>query len=144
MVQRDWVLEHIRRYQASDGADGHQWRGVDGQQALPCLLLTTTGRLSGEERTTPLIYGRDGATCIVVASRGGTPADPLWYRNLVTNPAVRLQVGADKFAASARTASADARGRLWQLMAEIFPTYNHYQEKTEGIREIPVVILERT
>ena len=135
--QPGWVREHIKRYLESDGEDGHIWNGV------PTLLLTTTGRRTGEPRTTPLIYGRDedADSYVIVASRGGARHHPSWYLNLVDTPAVRLQVGAECFDAKARAASADEKPPLWKLMAEIWPAYNDYQDKTE--REIPVVILER-
>ncbi len=143
MAQRDWVLEHIQKYRESDGEDGHTWHGVDGKQKLLCLLLTTTGRRSGESHTTPLIYGQDGDRYVIIASRGGTANHPMWYQNLVAKPEVNLQVGAERFAATARTASDDERTALWQLMARIFPTYDDYQKKAEASREIPVVVLER-
>ncbi len=130
-----WIADHLRRYQASDGADGHLWNGV------PCLLLTTTGHKSGTPRTLPLIYGRDGARYVIVASRGGAPAHPAWYENLAADPRVRLQVGAEKFAATARTAAGEERARLWSAMAKIWPAYEEYRAKTT--REIPVVVLER-
>ncbi len=135
--QPGWVTDHIQRYLASNGEDGHIWNGV------PTLLLTTTGRRSGEPRTTPLIYGKSGEPSfyIVVASRGGAPNHPSWYLNLFDMPEVRLQVGADCFDASARTASDAEKPALWELMAEIWPAYNEYQAKTERI--IPVVVLER-
>ena len=101
MAQRDWVLEHIQKYRESDGEEGHIWKGVDGKQNLPCLLLETTGGKTGEARTTALIYGQDGDRYVIVASRGGTPTHPLWYRTLVANPEVALQVGAERFAARA-------------------------------------------
>ncbi len=144
MNQRDWVVEHIRKYRESNGADGHIWKGVDGSQNLPCLLLTTTGRRTGEARTTPLIYGQDGDRYVIIASRGGTLADPVWYGNLVANSAVRLQVGPDQFAATARTVTGDERAKLWQMMAVIFPSYNDYQVKAQASREIPLVVLERS
>ncbi len=144
MSQRDWVVEHIRKYRESNGAEGHIWKGVDGSQNLPCLLLTTTGRRTGEARTTALIYGRDGDCYVIIASRGGTPADPVWYGNLLANPAVQLQVGPDQFAATAHTATGDERARLWQMMAEIFPSYDDYQAKAKATREIPLIVLERT
>ncbi len=144
MSRVDWVAEHIRKYQESNGADGHIWHGVNGDLNVPCLLLTTTGGKSGEERTAALIYGRDGDNHVVVASRGGSPDSPGWYSNLVANPQVRVQVLADKFAATARTASGEERARLWAMMAEIFPSYNEYQEKARASREIPVVVLERS
>lgn len=132
---RPWVREHLERYLQTDGEDGHIWRGV------PTLLLTTTGRKSGEPYTTPLIYGEDAGRYVVVASRGGAPSHPQWHLNLTANPSVAVQVAADKFQATARTASPDEKPALWALMAGIYPPYDEYQAATE--REIPVVILER-
>jgi len=130
-----WIAEHLKKYLASDGADGHIWNGV------PTLLLTTTGRKSGDARTLPLIYGKDGDRFVIVASRGGAPDHPGWYKNLVAQPAVKLQVAAEKFAARASTAKGAERTRLWQAMTRIWPAYDDYQKKTS--REIPVVILAR-
>ncbi|HEY6029594.1 MAG TPA: nitroreductase family deazaflavin-dependent oxidoreductase [Gaiellaceae bacterium] len=127
--------EHVRRYRETGGEVGHIWNGV------PTLLLTTTGRRSGEQRTTPLIYGRDGERYVVVASKGGAPRHPAWYLNLSAKPDVELQVAAERFRARARTAAANERERLWKLMAGIWPAYDDYQAKTE--REIPLVVLER-
>ena len=126
---------HVRRYRETGGEEGHIWRGV------PTLLLTTTGRRSGESRTTPLIYGRDGDRYVVVASKGGAPEHPGWYRNLSKTPEVELQVKDEVFPARARTAGPEERERLWKLMAEIWPSYDDYAQKTD--REIPVVVLER-
>ena len=131
----DWIADHLKSYLETDGEEGHIWRGV------PTLLLTTTGRSSGEPRTLPLIYGLTGDHPVVVASKGGHENHPLWYQNLVAQPAVHVQVAADKFAASARTASGDERSHLWKTMTEIWPSYDEYQQKTS--REIPVVVLER-
>ena len=144
MAQRDWVVEHMKRYRETGGEDGHIWKGHDGKQSLPCLILTTTGRRSGKKFDTALIYGKDGDNHVIVASVGGAPKSPLWYENLVANPQVELQVMADKFTATARTASGDERVRLWKMMAEIFPTYDTYHEKAKDHREIPVVVLERS
>lgn len=130
-----WVKEHIDRYIASDGESGHIWRGVT------TLLLTVTGRKSGEQHRTALIYGQDGDNYIIVASKGGAQKHPEWYRNLVANPTVEVQVLGGRFKAHARTANAEERPALWELMAEIWPAYNDYQKKTD--RQIPVVILER-
>ena len=130
-----WIAEHLNKYQATNGADGHIWNGVT------TLLLTTTGRKSGDARTLPLIYGKDGDRYVIVASRGGAPDHPGWYKNLVAQPRVRLQVAADKFDARASTAKGAERTRLWQVMTKIWPAYDDYQRKTS--REIPVVILER-
>lgn len=130
-----WVREHIHRYIETEGRSGHEWRGV------PTLLLTTRGRKSGKWRRTALIYGKDGEDVVIVASRGGHAHHPAWYLNLVDNPEVEVQVGADKFTAVAHTADAEEKARLWPLMASIWPDYDKYQARTE--REIPVVVLER-
>ena len=131
----NWVEDHLTRYLETNGEDGHIFSGV------PTLLLTTTGRSSGNPYTTPLIYGRDGDRFLLVASRGGAPRHPGWYKNLDKNPDVELQVLADRFPAHARTANPEEKTALWGIMAEIWPAYDEYQTKTA--REIPVVILER-
>jgi deazaflavin-dependent oxidoreductase (nitroreductase family) len=105
------------------------------------LLLTTRGRKTGKLRRTALIYGVEGDRYLLVASTGGAAKNPAWYLNLVANPEVTVQVGAEKFRARARTAGVDEMQPLWQLMASIWPDYDNYQAKTE--REIPVVILKR-
>jgi deazaflavin-dependent oxidoreductase (nitroreductase family) len=125
---------HVESYRSTGGEVGHIWKGV------PTLLLTTSGRRSGERHTTPLIYGRDGDDYLIVASQGGAPADPGWYRNLQKEPEVELQVKDEVFPATARTAGPQERGRLWRIMAEVWPAYDDYARKTE--REIPVVVLE--
>jgi deazaflavin-dependent oxidoreductase (nitroreductase family) len=129
-----WVADHIRRYLATDGRDGHEWRGVN------TLLLTTRGRRSGKLRRTALIYGRDDDRYLVVASQGGAPSHPSWYLNLVANPDVVVQVGAEQFPARARPATAEEKPDLWRTMATIWPDYDAYQARTD--RNIPVVILE--
>lgn len=127
--------EHVDRYRATDGAEGHDWNGTQ------TLLLTTTGRRSGEERTTPLIYGRDGDDFLIVASKGGSDEPPAWYLNLAAQPEVDVQVKGDRFRARARTASAEEKARMWKTMVAEWPSYDDYQASTE--REIPVVVLER-
>ncbi len=129
-----WVNEHIQRYLASEGEDGHDWRQA------PTLLLTTTGRKSGKQRRTALIYGRDDDRYLVVASHGGARKHPSWLLNLTANPAVEVQVGGDRFAAVARVASEPDRPALWQVMTAIWPAYDDYQAKTD--RQIPVVVLQ--
>ena len=131
---KGWVRDHIKGYVESNGKVGHLWRGVH------TLLLTTRGRKTGKLHRTALIYGQDGKNYLIVASNGGAPKHPNWYQNLVLNPKVEIQVGADKYTANARTASKEEKPRLWKIMAEIFPNYLDYQAKTT--REIPVVIIE--
>jgi deazaflavin-dependent oxidoreductase (nitroreductase family) len=129
-----WVRSHIEEYVATDGKVGQKWGG------LPTLLLTTRGRKSGKLRRTALIYGRDGDNYLIMASNGGSDSHPSWYLNLVDDPEVEIQVGADKMAGRARTATPGEKPRLWEVMSQIFPTYEDYQRKTS--REIPLVIIE--
>ena len=128
--------EHVRRYRETGGEVGHDWR-----EGSTVLLLTTTGRKSGNPTTTPLIYAEDGDRYVIVASKGGAPEHPGWYENLAKTPDVELQVGPDVFAAHARTAEGDERERLWRKANEVWPHYDEYATKTD--REIPVVVLER-
>ena len=128
--------EHVKRYQETDGEEGHIWR-----EGSTILLLTTVGRKSGRESTTPLIYGLDGDNPVIVASKGGAPEHPGWYKNLVANPAAEVQIKGDVFPVRARDAEGEERERLWKLMNVEWPHYEEYQQKTD--REIPVVILER-
>lgn len=132
----DWVVDHMNRYLETDGEDGHIWRGV------PTLLLTTLGRSSGEQRMLPLIYGKDGDDHIIIASKGGHVDHPAWFLNLEASNGVSVQVAADKFSATAEVVEGADRARIWDMMAEIFPPYNDYQQKTE--RLIPVVRLRRS
>jgi deazaflavin-dependent oxidoreductase (nitroreductase family) len=129
-----WVNEHVQRYVRTGGADGHEWK-----PGVPTLLLTTTGNKSGLRRRTALIYARDGDHYVVVASNGGSAGHPAWYRNLDADPHVHVQVGAEEFDATARTATGEERERLWPLAAKVWPAYDEYRTKTE--REIPVVVL---
>lgn len=130
-----WVNKHIKRYVKSDGKDGFL------HNEMPTLLLTTRGRKSGKLYRTALIFGQEGDRYLVVPSNGGSDKAPSWYSNLLENPEVDLQVGADKFKARARNASPEEKPALWQIMTQIFPMYNTYQKKSK--REIPVVVLER-
>lgn len=125
--------EHVRRYRETGGEVGYLWNGV------PILLLTTTGRRSGRPRTTPLIFGRDGDDYLVIASKGGAPAHPQWYRNLTADPEVELQVKGEVFRARARTASPEEKPRLWEIMTDLWPNYDVYTTRTD--RVIPLVVL---
>jgi deazaflavin-dependent oxidoreductase (nitroreductase family) len=128
--------EHVQRYQETDGEVGYLWNGV------PTLLLTTTGRKSGEARTTPLIFGRDGDDYLVVASMGGAPQHPNWYRNLLVDPSARIQVRGDRLEVTAQTADDDAKPRLWKIVTDVWPNYDVYQSRTD--RVIPIVVLSRS
>jgi deazaflavin-dependent oxidoreductase (nitroreductase family) len=127
--------QHVERYRATGGEEGHDWQGTK------TLLLTTTGHKSGEERTTPLIYGRHGDDYLVVASNGGSDAPPAWYRNLQADPDAEIQVMDDRFKVRTRDATPDEKPEVWSTMTDQWPAYDDYQKKTD--REIPVVVLER-
>jgi proline iminopeptidase len=126
---------HVQRYRETGGEVGHRWK-----RGSKILLLTTKGRTSGKARTIPLIYEDDGDRLVIVASKGGAPEHPGWYRNLQKDPNVELQVLDRVLPARARTAEGEERDRLWQLVNQQWPDYATYQTKTD--REIPVVVLE--
>lgn len=127
---------HVSAYRESDGEVGYLWNGV------PTLLLTTTGRRSGEARTTPLIFARDGDDYLVVASLGGAPQHPKWYLNLEADPRAEIQVKAEHLPVVARTATPEEKPRLWQIVRDLWPNYDVYQTRTDRI--IPVVVLTPT
>ncbi|WP_328475190.1 nitroreductase family deazaflavin-dependent oxidoreductase [Actinoplanes sp. NBC_00393] len=125
-----WVAEHIRRFVATGG---------NARPGMNDLLLTTRGRRSGKSRRTALVYVRDGDRYVVAASNAGADRHPFWYLNLLADPRVAVQIGAETFAATARTATGQERSRLWELMVAAMPSYEEYRKATS--REIPVVIL---
>jgi len=140
-----WMVDHANRYLSSGGTDGHIYRITPpghAEMTVPSLLLTTTGRKSGKKFIFPLFYGHTGNSYVIVASKGGAPEHPGWYRNLIANPDVEVQVGTKTFRAKARTATGAERARLWNEALKFWPPYADYQKKTE--REIPVVILDPT
>jgi deazaflavin-dependent oxidoreductase (nitroreductase family) len=128
--------EHVDRYLATDGEEGHEWLNTH------TLLLTTKGRRSGKARTTPLIYGTSGDDYLVVASNGGSRRPPAWYLNLEADPEAEVQVKGERFRARARDATAEEKPEMWRTMTAEWPAYDQYQTRTE--RQIPVVVLERT
>ena len=135
-VQPDYSLlgeDHVKAYQESNGEVGYLWNGAK------TLLLTTTGRRTGQPRTAPLIYEADGDRYIVIASMGGAPVHPRWYTNLLAHATAEVQVKADRVEVTATTAEGDERTRLWALVNEQWPNYDVYQTRTDLV--IPVVIL---
>lgn len=114
-------------------------RALGTVAGMPVLLLTTTGRRSGRARTTPLTYFRDGADLVVIASNGGADRPPDWWLNLQQGPRAVVEIGTDKLAVTARTASAAERERLWPGITATYSGYAGYQERTT--RQIPVVLL---
>lgn len=130
---------NTRLYRATGGRLGGTWRiGAGMRKPAPVCLLTTIGRKSGEPRTAPLIYLRDGEDFVVVASQGGLPKHPAWYLNLRDNPQVTIQVGTQRHDLVARTATPDEKARLWPRLVDLYADFDDYDAWTE--REIPVVI----
>lgn len=121
-------------YRASAGRLGGRFRG-----GAPVMLLTAVGRKTGTRHTTPLLYLRDGDRVVTVASKGGMDHHPLWYRNLLTNPDVEVQIGAQVEPMRAHTASDAEKAALWPQLVAMYPDYADYQARTT--RSIPVVIL---
>ena len=128
--------KHVQSYLETDGKLGYRWR-----EDAPIAILFTRGRTSGKERANPLIFGHDGDDVVLVASKGGAPEDPGWFRNLQANPDAEIQVMGHRWPVRARVAEGQERERLWREMNELWPHYDEYAQKTD--REIPVVVLER-
>lgn len=124
---------HRWLYRVSGGKWGQTFFGS------PILLLTTTGRRTGQPRTWPLTYLPEGERLIVIASNGGQPNHPAWYLNLRANPQVSAQLGDQTHTMTAKTAEGEERARLWSRVVEEYPAYAGYQRKTD--RQIPVVVL---
>lgn len=128
-------------YRRTNGRVGGKWRiGAGLRKPVPTLLLDHVGRKSGTRFTTPLLYLVDGADLVVVASQGGLPKDPQWFRNLVASPDTQVQIGAELRRVRARTAGPDERSALWPRLVELYADFATYQSWTD--REIPVVVLE--
>lgn len=127
--------EHVRRYRETDGEVGYLWNG-----ATACLL-TTRGRKSGEERTIAIIFKQVGSRYAIVASKGGAPEHPHWYRNLLADPHVTMQIKGETFAGIARTAQGAEHDELWAASCAQWPNYDLYQARTE--RRIPIAVIER-
>jgi deazaflavin-dependent oxidoreductase (nitroreductase family) len=133
LVLRVMSALHTALYRMTGGRRGRTMMKV------PVLLLTTRGRKSGRERTTPLMFTRDGDNLVLIASVGGAPRNPGWYWNLQGQDAV-VQIGSERRRVRARDARGDERERLWAKMVALYPSYAEYQQKTS--RQIPVVVLE--
>ena len=128
----DYNRQVIEQFRANGGK-------VEGW--APLILLTTTGAKSGQERISPLMSVPYGENYLAVASKGGAPENPLWYNNILAHPDVTVEVGNEKFAATARLLHGAEREAAFAQAASVFPNYAEYQKNTE--REIPVFLLER-
>src|SRR4030095_443800 len=115
--------EHVRVYRETNGEKGYIWNGV------PILLLTTTGRQSGQPRIIPIIFTQVGDSWVIIASKGGSPTHPKWYLNILDDPHVQVQVKGDVFEAVARTAQSPERERIWAETVKTWPNYDIYQSR---------------
>ena len=125
----------INEFRANDGKVGGPFEGAS------MMLLTTTGAKSGQARTRPVVYTKDGDRFVIIASKAGAPTNPDWFHNLVANPEVTLEVGDERFPARATVTSGEERARLYDAQAALMPRFAEYAQQTT--REIPVVVLER-
>ena len=130
----DFNRQVIEEFRANNGVVTGQFAGA------PMILVNHRGAKSGTEYTSPLVYTRDGDNFVIIASKGGAPADPQWFRNLVANPDITVEVGAQRIPVRARVAEGDERARLYRAQAELMPNFDDYAKATT--REIPVVVLE--
>jgi F420H(2)-dependent quinone reductase len=126
---------HASIYRATNGRIGYRMPGLPQM-----LLLDHVGAKSGQKRTSPLVFGRDGQNVILVASKGGYPKNPAWFHNLLANPDVTVQIGSEHKGMHARVAGPEERERLWRLMVDVYAGYDGYRRRTE--REIPLIVLE--
>ncbi len=131
-----WNLRNIGEFRANGGRVGGNFEGA------PLLLLTTTGAKSGQQRVNPLMYLADGDRWIVFASKAGAPTHPDWFRNVVANPNVTVEVGAERFEATAEVLTGEERDRVYARQSEAFPQFAAYQQQTG--RVIPAVALNRS
>ncbi|PEG43146.1 nitroreductase family deazaflavin-dependent oxidoreductase [Mycolicibacterium agri] len=134
MMMKRFARAHIWVYQRTNGRVGERllW--------FPAALITTTGRKSGQQRTTPTLYLRDGDRVVLPASFGGRDQHPGWYHNLKANPKVHIQIGGEHTDLVARDATPEEREQLWPRLTRMYPPYRDYREATD--RVIPLVICE--
>jgi F420H(2)-dependent quinone reductase len=141
LADRSWPVlgrlmdGHMLLYRATNGLIGHHIPGLP-----PMLLLDHVGAKSGVKRTSPLLYIKDGANVVIVASKGGYPKHPAWFHNVRANPDTTVQIGSERRPVRARVANAQERERLWPRAVEVWGPYESYQRRTQ--RQIPLVILE--
>jgi len=135
----DWNRQVIEEFRANEGKVGGMFAG------MPLLLLHHKGAKTGTERVNPLAYQRlDDNSVAVFASKGGAPTNPDWYHNLVANPDTTVEIGTESIPVRARVAESDERERIWSKQKAATPQFAEYEDKTTGVRTIPVVVLEKS
>jgi len=136
--QWDWVREQVEKFEATDGQEANILRG---KPEWPIVVITSRGAKSGKLRKNPVMRVEHDGVYAAVASKGGTPENPTWYRNFLEHPEVDLQDKGEKHTYRARVAEGDERAEWWERAVAQYSPYAEYQEKTD--REIPVFLLER-
>jgi len=132
-----WVRDQVEAYERSGGEQANTLRDT----GLPVVVVTMRGNRSGKVRKIALMRVEHDGEYALVASKGGAPDHPDWYKNLQAELDVLIQVKSERIPVRAETAEGDERTRLWQLMTEVWPAYDDYQRKTD--RQIPVVVFRR-
>jgi len=133
----DWVAEQVTEYEASGGTRANTLRDT----GIPIIVMTTVGHKSGLVRKVPLMRVEHDGAYAIIASKGGAPANPGWYYNLMADPNILFQDGPEPFEATVRQVTGDERAEWFQRGIDVFPPYADYQAKTD--REIPVFVTER-
>ena len=135
----DWNQQVIDEFRANGGQVGGNFEG------RTLLLMHHRGAKTGTERVNPVAYQRLSEDSVAIfASKGGASTNPDWYHNVVANPDVTVELGTETFSARARIAEGAERDAIWERQKREWPGFAEYEEKTKGIREIPVVVLEKT
>jgi deazaflavin-dependent oxidoreductase (nitroreductase family) len=138
MSANEWNRPVVDEFRANKGIVGGMFEG------MPIVLVHNFGAKSGAERINPLAYQRlDDDSIAVFASAGGAPKHPDWFHNVVANPEVSVEIGTESFDGRARVASSEEREPIWEAQKKALPQFAEYEEKTRGVREIPVVIIDK-
>ena len=132
-------IKKIAKWQTAvyEATGGRLWNTFLG---APVAILTTTGHKSGAARKTPLLYLEQGNDVVMVASQGGFSTEPYWYKNILSNPVVQIQIGNNKRTMQARIATDEEKETLWPKLDAIYEGYKEYRARTRNIRVIPIVI----
>jgi len=131
----DFNTSIIEEFRANGGKVAGPFQGA------PLVLITTTGAKSGQPRVAPVVYLRDGERIVIIASKAGAPTNPDWYHNLKANPTVTVEIGDEKFEATAEEVTGEERNRLYAAQVAVMPGFQEYADKTS--RVIPVIALTR-
>ena len=133
----DFNTKIIEEFRANAGKVGGGFAGA------PMILIHHRGARTGTERVSPLVYQPVGDDFAIFGSKGGAPTAPAWYRNLLAHPDIEVEVGTDTIPVRARELKGSERAPIWEKQKKLTPGFAEYEEKTKGIREIPVILLER-